>query len=505
MRISLIWGVVLSLALAATGFSKPPAAEQRDHEYRQDAPFAFTNVTVIDPASGKVRSGMTVVVEGGRIASVGKSQTVKLPKSTKVIQARGKYLIPGLWDMHIHLTVIEDQEVTRDIIAPLLAAYGITGVRDMGGDFNRIQVLRREIEVGSVIGPRIISPGPFVDGPQEASSIIVPVATEDEARQAVRRLKSEGVDFIKVQSELSPDTWRAVLDEAGRLGISVVGHIPERISAFDVARSTQRSIEHISPIIPGDAGIMLACSSQETELRDELLTIEKAAEDPKADRQVLRARQQEARNRMITTTDAGKCASLIALLVKNAIYSVPTQIFGKQFSALDAEAPPMKETLKYIPRSMATRWENRLSVVEKTSTAEDVALRQRMFEKSSSLVGEMHRVGVKLMAGTDAMDFFVLPGLSLHQELGLMVKSGLTPMQALQTATSAPAVFMGKIGVYGTTAPGAAADLVLLDKNPLDDISNTQAIDSVVLRGKLLDRNALNEILARVRVKAESK
>lgn len=170
---------------------------------------------------------MTVIVNGNRIAAVSKSNKVRLPQGAQVVDGRGKFLIPGLWDMHLHLTIIPDQEITGKIIAPLLVAYGITGVRDMGGDWQRLQMLRSEIAGGQTLGPRIFTPGPFVDGPQAASPVVLPVSNEDEARQAVRKLKAQGVDFIKVQAALTPPLWRAVLDEARRLNIVVAGHIRE--------------------------------------------------------------------------------------------------------------------------------------------------------------------------------------------------------------------------------------------------------------------------------------
>src|SRR5436853_1056310 len=265
------------LMLALSSGVSSAQAQQVDSK-----PLAITHVTVIDVTAAAPQPDMTVIINGNRIRALGKASKVRIPQGARVIDATGKFLIPGLWDMHIHLTVIPDQEVTRNLIAPLLVAYGITGVRDMGGDWQRLQTLRSEITGGQIIGPRLLTPGPFVDGPQAASRLVLPVSNEEEAHQAVRKLKAQGVDFIKVQAALSLPLWRAVLDEAERLNITVAGHIPERISAFDVARSTQRSIEHISPVLPGDAGVLLACSGKEAELRAEMLEIERLAQQPNA-------------------------------------------------------------------------------------------------------------------------------------------------------------------------------------------------------------------------------
>ena len=462
---------------------------------------AFTRVTVIDTsgtAHPPARPDMTVVISNGRIVAVGPSGKIKPPTDAVVIDAIGKYLIPGLWDMHIHLTMVPDQSVTQDVIAPELVAYGITSIRDMGGDWQRVQELRRAIAEDRSIGPRILSPGPFIDGPEPPTKYIISVHDADEARQAVRKLQTDGVDFIKVQAQLSLESWRAVLAESDRLGIQVAGHIPERISAFDVARSTQRSVEHISPVLPGDAGILLACSGKEAALRAEMLDIEHAADQPGADQKALTKRQYRLQSQMISSFDQRKCASLLALFAKNRVYAVPTQVFARRILALGPDDVPHDSAMRLVPRSMREDWEAQRRSQVNESRIHDFDLRKKMSDKSRSLVGAMNRAGMKLMAGTDAMIAYVLPGPALHQELEMMVESGLTPLEALQTATLNPAEFVGKAASMGTIEPGKTADLVLLDSNPLENIGNTQDIDAVVQGGRLLDRTALDQLLVKI-------
>lgn len=483
---TLICSLLLSWALLPAAQSNRPAPPKS---------LAITHVTVIDATGAPARPEMTVLIADGRIAALGQSAQVKIPANADVLDATGKFLIPGLQDMHLHLTVTPDQAVSREVILPMLVAYGITGVRDMGGDWQRLRQLREEISTGKIIGPRILSPGPFVDGPQPPNPVTLPVASEDEARQAVRKLKADGVDFIKVQALLGAAEWRAVLSEAAEQHLTVAGHIPERISAFDVAASGQRSIEHISPVIPGDAGLLLACSGQETSLRTELLELEKASQQPNADRQQLFKQQRALQARMISTYDPAKCERLMALLAKHQVWAVPTQIFGRQFAPLDSNDLPRDEALVLIPKSTRTRWETRRNAVIKASSNEDFAFRKAMFEKSRALVGVMHRTGVRLLAGTDALDGYVLPGLSLHQELALMVESGLTPMAALQTATRNAAIFLGRVDSSGTIERAKRADLLLLDANPLTDISNTQRIHALILDGQLISPAKRQELL----------
>jgi imidazolonepropionase-like amidohydrolase len=312
----------------------------------------------------------------------------------------------------------------------------------------------------------------------------------------VRKLKSDGVDFIKVQANLSLDSWRAVLDEARKVSIPVTGHIPEAISAFDVAASNQRSIEHVSPVLPGDAGIMLACSSKEAELRAELAAIKIAAEDKNANRLKLRQRQRELQRQMATSYNATKCVRLFSLFLKNQTHVVPTQIWSTRFAPLSAEDMPNDESLRLAPASMRTRWDKRRSEVIKASSPEDFAFRRLLFDRSRDLVTAMIRARVPLLAGTDAMDGYVLTGAGLHEELALFVQSGMTPMAALQSATRDAAKFMGKLDSLGTIERGKIADLVLLDADPLQSIANTQRIYAVVLGGKLISIAQRRQMLA---------
>jgi imidazolonepropionase-like amidohydrolase len=491
---------ILSLILLLLGTAQQPDAFAQTTQPR---PLAFTHVTVIDATDAPAKPGMTVVVIGDHIAAMGRTGRVKIPANAEVIDAAGKFLIPGLWDMHVHLTIIPDQAVSRELMLRLLVAYGVTGVRDMGGDWRRVQELRREIAGGKVIGPRIVAPGPFVDGPQPPGVNYKPVSTEDEARQAVRALKAEGVDFIKVQAGLSPTNYAAVIDEAKRQAMTVAGHAPEAVSALTVARSGQRSVEHVSPILPGDAGIMLACSSAEQELRAELLALSQASPQSNEERQQLRRRQRALQKQMVETYDAPKCDALLSLMAKNRVYAAPTQIWSQRFAPLSADDLPDADALPFVPLSSRAKFEQRRKAVIAASTPEDFAFRRMLFERSCALVGALHRARVPLLAGTDAMDDDVLPGLSLHRELALMVEAGLTPLEALQTATRNAAQFLGKLDSQGTIERGKVADLVLLDADPLQDIANTRRIHAVVIGGRLISQMQRRQILAEAKAFAD--
>jgi imidazolonepropionase-like amidohydrolase len=463
-------------------------------------PLALTNVTVIDATGKPAQREMTVLIEGERISKLFKTGQTKLPSNAEIIDANGKFLIPGLWDMHIHLTNQPDQTLSRDWMLPLLTANGVTGIREMGGAWQHIQNLRQAVSANNGIGPRIVAPGPFVDGP---GFVDKPVRTPDEARQQVRELKKLGVDFIKVQANLSPECYRAVLAEAKALGLTVAGHVPEAVSAFEVVRSGQRSIEHSSPILPGDAGIMLSCSSKEDALRAELLAIKNDSAAPNADRQQLRLRQRKLQTEMLETYDARKCAGLFALMKQNNVWVVATQIWAQRLLPLNAEDVIDPIAKMYLPLKTRTRFEQRRSEGIKITAPESFALRQQIAAKTREMLGAMRLAGVPLLAGTDAYDGAVLPGFSLHQELELLVQSGLTPMETLQTATRNAAQFFGEEKTRGTIEIGKQADLVLLEADPLQNIAHTRQIHAVIQGGKLLTAEARQALLEKIKAFAE--
>jgi hypothetical protein len=212
----------------------------------------------------------------------------------------------------------------------------------------------------------------------------------------------------------------------------------------------------------------------------------------------LRQRERELQRQMAETRDDRVCAELLALFVRNGVRAVPTQIFGKRFAPLTSDDLPDDDAMKLVPLSTRTRWDDRRKQVIAASAAEDFAVRRLLFDKSRELVGLMHRAGVMLLAGTDAMDEYVLPGAGLHEELELMVEAGLTPLEALQTATRNPAQLVNKLDTLGTIERGKIADLVLLDADPLQQIGNTRKISAVIIGGKLLSQTQRQGLLAKL-------
>lgn len=429
---------------------------------RQPAPLVLAHVTVIDVTGGPSKPDMTVVIRGDRISDIGKAAEILPPPDATVLDASGKFLIPGLWDMHVHW-------YNRDSVT-LFTANGVTGIREMFGNSGLLR-WRNEIAQGSLTGPRMIVASPIIDGPQPVWPNSIAVGNEEEGRKAVREVKQWGADFVKVYSLLPRDAYFGIADESKRQGISFVGHVPFAVSAAEASDAGQRSIEHLT-------GILLACSYNETELRNEIVK----AKSPGA-------RLRRERVELLETFSDQKAKDLFARFVKNQTWQCPTLTVLRSNAYLGDQSFRNDPRLKYVPRPMRERWGQRVA------NRNDNDYVKKVFKKEVEIVGAMQRAGVPLLAGTDTGNPFCFPGFSLHDELALMVMGGLTPSESLQAATLNPTKFLGLDKTLGTIEPGKIADLVLLDADPLADIRNTQRINAVISNGRLFDRKALNKML----------
>ena len=426
---------------------------------------AFVHVAVIDGTGEALKLDQTVLVSGQRIIKVGRFAAVALPRGTRVIDATDRFVIPGLWDMHVH-TRYEGIDHLR-----LLLANGITNARDMAGPWSHLEQIhqwRAEIDRGERVGPHLVAAGPLLDGPGSPWSHAAIVTGPDEGRETVRRLKRQGAAFVKVYNLLSRDSFFAVVDEAKRQGLSFVGHVPNAMSAADASDAGQRSIEHLE-------AVLLACSDRDEELRSELTN-----------------RRRPLPPILVDASNAfsqSKARALFARLKRNHTSVVPTLSLYWTNRAVAAADPTVlnAEILRSIPAAYVREW----AVAPRGSRESQDAL----FSRFTELVRELHDAGVELLAGTDVVKPFFVPGSSLHLELSLLVKAGLSEMEALETATRKPARFLG-LKDLGTVEPGMLADLVLLDANPLQNIDNTRRISAVVSRGRLVERNDIQSMLA---------
>src|SRR5262249_31052875 len=304
----------------------------------------------------------------------------------------------------------------------------------------------------------------------------------------VHELVARGVDFIKVQSILSRDAYFAIAAAAKREHIPFVGHVPDRVTAAEASDAGQRSIEHLT-------GVLRACSRNEKRLMREQFYVPRRKQTP-AQSQARLLRWQEE---LLRTQSEKFTSALIEEFLHNQTWQVPTLVTLRNVAyATQALNLPGHPRTQFIPRRLLEGWKRERGKELQASPAE-FAVRADLLKRSMEVVGKMNVAGCRMRAGTDTAAPFVFPGTSLHEELALLVEAGLTPEQALQSATRGPAEFLGKMEEQGTLEPGKFADLLLLDANPLDDIRNTAKIRSVILRSKLFDRAALDAELGEVR------
>ena len=423
----------------------PMLAVAQTKQVARSQPLVLTHANVIDMTSAKPKLDMTLIIVGSRIAAVGKTGKVRVPKDAQVINATGKYLIPGLWDMHVHLG---DEDFDKNFYLRLFIANGITGIRIMEGA-PEYHLWRKEAESGTLLAPRTIIASQMI-GFGDLSNI-----SEAQAREEVRKAKRAGADFIKVHDNLYRASYFALIDEAKLLGLPVEGHTPISITAEEASQAGQKSIEHLTGMASAEA-------------------------------------------------DSAIAEKWFAVFKKNQTWQCPTLIMRHNYALLNDSSFAGDPRLKYVKPSWKARWIRMTKEAERWPQGE-AAKRQETIRKEDALVGKMQKAGVGILAGTDDANPYVFPGFSLHDELILLVKAGLTPMEALQTATYNPAKFLGLLSSLGTVEKGKYADLVLLDANPLEDISNTKKIAAVIINGRYLQRESLDKILADVEAAANRK
>jgi hypothetical protein len=458
-----MWRLLLPIALCVT------AIAQNNSTSSADRPTYITQVVVIDTETGREAREQTVIVSGEKIVDIRASGTTPAPMNARIVDGKGKYLIPGLWDMHVHGTRF-------DSTLPLYIANGVTGVREMFGppDANKF---RAELAAKHLIAPHIYLGSPIVDGKPPVWPDSIAVGTADEARGAVDEQKQRGADFIKVYSLLSRDAYFAIADEARRQNIPVGGHVPNSVTVLEAAAAKQRTIEHL-------IGIELACSSREKELRPKILAAKPIGIE--FDALVLAALQ---------SYSDWRCKGVFAELRKNGSWPVPTLAVWRSVGLLNDPQFTSDNRVRYFSGEFRDWMTGKADARMKEWSASEFGVRRDIFSAESKLTGELFRAGVPMLAGTDVGNASCFPGFSLHDELALLVESGLTPLAALQAATRNAAISMNATDRYGSVSKGKIADVVLLDADPLQDIHNTTKISEVFLDGREFDRASLDGIL----------
>lgn len=455
---------------------------------------AIQHVTVIDATGRGAAPDMTVLTEGERIVAVGPSAKTHIPRRAVAVDGRGKFLIPGLWDMHVHGA--SDGRARWSHL--LFVANGVVGVRDMSGPADAHAW--RAAQASNVDpSPTIYLGSPIVDGPNPTWPDSIVVTDAAEGRAVVEQQRERGADFIKVYSKLSRDAYFAIADEANKCGMPFEGHVPEAVTAAEASSAGQRSIEHLTRVADG-------CSKEEKPIDAEMRQQEPLFRAPGA---TIAQKIASGKNilqlntRVIETFDEATAQALFAEFVKNKTWQCPTLTLLR--AQMDDPLLPDDPRRKYLSKAVRGKWDDGYyGHVPPGPRAAIMQLSRLQFAESEKLVGLMYRAGVPLLAGTDTMNPQCYPGFGIHDELALLVDAGLSPLAALQAATRNAAEFMGQLDRRGTIEVGKTADLVLLDKDPLADIHNTRSIAAVVLRGKLYPRAALDAMLEKAQTIANS-
>jgi imidazolonepropionase-like amidohydrolase len=421
----------------------------------------LVHATLIDGTGAPARTDINVIITAGRIASIGESSRTPVPMGADVLDATGKYLVPGLWDMHFHLGEFSNRRKTLG----QLVADGVTGIRDMASPLDEALRARSEIRTGTLVGPRMVIAGPIIQGPLPfPMPPLVRVATDADAAKIVDDLKTAGVDFIKVGDSLTRQTYLTIAAESRRVGLPFAGHLTPYVSAIEAAQAGQRSIEHFGSA--GFRNLLIASSTDEATLSAQaqaaLDRLRSHGEFP--DAALYRA---DYTNRLVDTYDVEKAKKLFALFVSKGTWLVPT------FSVLNEAWSAQRAKLN----------------------ASDAAAADRVSQKTYEMFKDARKVGVRVLAGTDLP---IRDGVApLHEELRALVRAGMSEMDVLRTATHDSAEFLNLLDATGTVEVGKDADILILDANPLSDIRNTRQISSVILRGKLFRKDDLQSLSAK--------
>lgn len=416
------------------------------------------NVALIDAVNPQVQPNKTIVVEGDRIKAIGDANKLSIPAKAVVINGKGKYLIPGLWDSHVHLN-------GKEIFLPLFIANGVTSVREMGGDFQNLKQMREQVAKGQLVGPKIKTAGTILESEKWMTWVVdiskkngdlgilqdvstrIGVSNPEHAKEAVKKLAEEGVDLIKVRNHQTPETFLAIVAEAKKYGLRVAAHAP-----------------------PMDLAVASAAGMGSIEHTDSSLSMK--------------------------DQDVKKIARSFA---QNGTWYAPTFVSGINVrltpketlleSLNDVEGKLDRRSL-YMPLAILQSWKKSIERLKPNAAWE------AQTKRGISEFRIMQKEGVGVLAGTDYGGLLIYPGFSLHDELQMLVKEGgLTPFEALQAATKNPPYFFNLQNEIGTIEPGKIADLVLLEANPLESISNTKKIAGVVQNGKYFSQTDLEKLL----------
>ena len=436
------------------------------------------NINIVDVEKGQIQENQSVLIANKKIISVAKN--IADPKDATIIEGKGKFLCPGFWDMHVHAIV------SYKSMLPLLVAYGITGVREMGTEFVDTMVyLRRMVNEQKIVGPSIYGTGPVLDG---VPTILKPgldfgLRTPAEARHAVDSIAAKGVDFLKVYEMLSPEVFSAIATSAKEKNLPFVGHLPVQVDMITAVNAGMKSIEHLT----GFEATFTSKSDSIRAIETEMIRTTTSSNGLQLLAAIRRKRFAEAYGYF----NAQKADEICALLKSRNVYITPTLGVLLRFARRDDLVAQQSGADKYIDAQTKSGWNRQWDNLLKDTA---FAASEKRAQYLLMITKVLHEHGVAILAGTDTPNSWIIPGFSLHREFQYLSEAGFSNADILRTATINPARFMNKENETGSIVVGKFADLVILTADPLANISNTQKIDGVILKGKFFSKEELEQM-----------
>lgn len=444
------------------------------------AVLAIQDVAIIDVIEGKTLPRRTVVVKEGRISAI---TTGKPPQGAQVVNGSGKFLIPGLWDMHIHLRGGAESMRANDAMLNLYLAHGVTGVREMGGDLtDTVFQWRDAIDDGKKLGPKIFTSGPKLDGAKPAWPGSLPVTSPEQAAAAVAQLAAKNADLVKLYFDtLDEATLKAITAAAHKQKLKVAGHLPRNLTVRDSIEAGIDEVQHAYYYLLAGASVAEGSVSREFGQRA-------ASGNPMT--------TEEWARRLLDDYSQAQAQAMVAMLAKNEVYVTPTLDAGNISIGVGTQPYGRDLRARFIPKGIYESWDPNKGRRRPPSDSFR-KIRGEMNQRAVGLIRLLRDGGVALLAGSDSghSNNNIYPGWSLHEEMSLLRDAGLSNAEALRTATINAAEFFKATKRHGSIDKGKAADLVLLDADPLVDIRNTQRISGVVRAGRWLDRQSLDQLM----------
>jgi len=463
-------------------------------EYFENS-YCIENINLIDATKG-LKENMTIVISKNEIIKVEKTSDLKLSEKNKIYDGTGKFIIPGLWDSHVHFAF--ERELASSMFN-LFMAYGITSVRDTGGEINFLKDWKNISKNNPDIYPRVKIAGPLIDGKYNVyngNSVYFPplsvrTASVEETEVQVKELIKNGVDFLKAYEMLTPDQFRIITKIAKENGLKVTGHIPLSMDVISASNMGLNSIEHLRNL-----------EMSSTADTKELLKLRRTAlenKDGLLGSSLRTSLHNTQRMSSIKNIDSTELKKVLNTLAKNQTWQIPTLILYSGWAYQLYEGLEWRNTFDFLPIEIKEKWNSQIESIQSRDNKE----RKEFADWLQSMTKLMNKMDITFMAGTDTPIGFQTPGHSLHKELEMLVKSGFSTLEALEAATYSPAQYFNMENKLGLIKVGYIADLIILSNNPLDNISNTKKIETVIKNGNLMDRNYLDSLLKEQQKKLE--